>query len=150
GDVPIFVAHDSADVWTHPDQYKLGPTGAPVFVAGVPPDYFSRTGQRWGNPVYDWAKMEADDFLWWVARMRATLEAVDLVRLDHFRGFVAYWEIPAADPTAEHGHWAPSPGRELFAVMKALLGPLPVIAEDLGIITPDVVALRDEEGFPGM
>jgi 4-alpha-glucanotransferase len=150
GDVPIFVAHDSADVWAHPEHFKLDALGAPTFVAGVPPDYFSATGQRWGNPVYDWPRLAADGFRWWVARVRTLLATVDLVRLDHFRGFAAYWEIPAAEPTAVSGRWVPAPGRELFAALKARLGELPILAEDLGVITPDVEALRDEEGFPGM
>lgn len=150
GDVPIFVAFDSADVWTHPEQFKLDEDGEPTVVAGVPPDYFSATGQLWGNPIYDWERMRADDFAWWVERFRATLETVDVVRVDHFRGFAACWEIPGGDDTAVNGRWVKSPGRELFAAVRAALGELPIIAEDLGVITPDVEALRDDSGFPGM
>ncbi len=150
GDLPIFVAHDSADVWTTPEQFKLDSQGRPVVVAGVPPDYFSETGQFWGNPLYDWQQMRAQDFNWWVRRMRLMLETFDLVRIDHFRGFVACWEIPAHETTAEHGHWVDVPGRELFTTLRRELGQLPIIAEDLGLITPDVERLRDELGFPGM
>jgi len=150
GDIPIFVAEDSADVWTNPDQFKLDRDGRPLVVAGVPPDYFSATGQLWGNPLYDWDRMLADGFKWWLERVSATLQTVDIVRIDHFRGFVACWEIPAGDKTAERGRWVPAPGRELFARIKEVLGELPIIAEDLGVITPDVEALRDSFGFPGM
>ena len=150
GDVPIFVAHDSADVWTHPEQFKLNDRGLPTVVAGVPPDYFSATGQFWGNPLYDWQAMSADGFRWWTARVRATLRMVDLVRLDHFRGFAASWEIPGEDTTAERGRWVEVPGRELFNAIRDALGELPVIAEDLGVITPDVEALRDDFDFPGL
>jgi 4-alpha-glucanotransferase len=150
GDIPIFVAHDSADVWTNPDQFKLHPNGTPVVVAGVPPDYFSKTGQLWGNPLYDWERMRADGFDWWIERVRATLQTVDIVRIDHFRGFVACWEIPGGDQTAEHGGWVEAPGRELFIAIRDALGELPVIAEDLGVITPEVEKLRDDFGFPGM
>jgi 4-alpha-glucanotransferase len=150
GDIPIFVAHDSADVWTNPDQFKLDAAGKPLVVAGVPPDYFSKTGQLWGNPLYDWDRMRRDDFNWWVARVHATLQTIDVLRLDHFRGFVACWEIPAGDKTAEHGRWVETPGRELFARIRQALGDLPIIAEDLGVITPAVESLRDEFRFPGM
>jgi 4-alpha-glucanotransferase len=150
GDIPIFVAQDSADVWSHPDLFKLGEDGRPSVVAGVPPDYFSRTGQLWGNPLYDWERMGADGFRWWIDRVRATLSLVDVIRIDHFRGFAAYWEVPGGDTTAERGRWVPAPGRELFTAIKAELGELPIIAEDLGFITPDVIELRDEFGFPGM
>jgi 4-alpha-glucanotransferase len=150
GDLPIFVAQDSADVWTNPDQFKLDKNGRPLVVAGVPPDYFSSTGQLWGNPLYNWERMEADGFKWWIERVRATLKVVDIARVDHFRGFAACWEIPGGDKTAERGQWVEAPGRELFAAIRKTLGQLPIIAEDLGVITPDVVALRDEFGFPGM
>ncbi len=150
GDIPIFVAHDSADVWTNPGEFKLDERGAPVVVAGVPPDYFSATGQFWGNPLYNWEHMRADGFRWWIARVAATLQTVDLVRIDHFRGFAACWEIPGGDRTAERGRWVEAPGRELFTAIRQALGELPIIAEDLGVITPDVEALRDDFGFPGM
>jgi 4-alpha-glucanotransferase len=150
GDIPIFVAHDSADVWTNPEQFKLDENGVPKVVAGVPPDYFSATGQLWGNPLYDWDRMIADGFSWWISRVRATLLTVDIVRVDHFRGFVASWEIPGGDKTAERGRWVEAPGRELFSTIRHVLGDLPIIAEDLGVITPDVEKLRDNFGFPGM
>ena len=150
GDVPIFVAHDSADVWTNPDQFKLNPDGTPIVVAGVPPDYFSKTGQYWGNPIFNWERMLADGFKWWIERVRATLRIVDIARIDHFRGFAACWEIPGGDTTAECGRWVDAPGRELFDAIRNALGELPIIAEDLGVITPDVEKLRDDFGFPGM
>lgn len=150
GDVPIFVAHDSADVWSRPEHFKLDEHGLPTVVAGVPPDYFSATGQFWGNPLYDWERMSADGFSWWIERVRATLQMVDIVRIDHFRGFVACWEIPAGDRTAERGRWVDTPGRELFNAIREALGEVPIIAEDLGVITADVERLRDEFGFPGM
>ncbi len=150
GDVPIFVAHDSADVWTNPEQFKLDGEGIPTVVAGVPPDYFSATGQFWGNPLYNWETMLADGFTWWIERVRAVLQIVDIARIDHFRGFAACWEIPAGDTTAERGRWVEVPGRELFDAIRNALGELPIIAEDLGVITPDVERLRDDLGFPGM
>jgi 4-alpha-glucanotransferase len=150
GDIPIFVAHDSADVWTNADQFKLDQDGRPIVVAGVPPDYFSATGQLWGNPLYDWERMLADGFKWWIERVRATLQIVDIARIDHFRGFAAGWEIPGEDRTAERGRWVAAPGRELFDAIRNSLGELPIIAEDLGVITPDVEKLRDDFGFPGM
>jgi 4-alpha-glucanotransferase len=150
GDVPIFVSPDSADVWAYPEGYLLDATRRPRVVAGVPPDYFARTGQLWGNPHYDWEAMRRTGFAWWVARLRATLELVDLVRLDHFRGFVAAWQVPAGEETAVKGRWVPGPADELFARLRADLGGLPFIAEDLGEITPDVYALRDAVGLPGM
>ena len=150
GDVPIFVAHDSADVWTNPEQFNLDENGIPTVVAGVPPDYFSETGQYWGNPIYDWDRMMADGFKWWIERVRATLQVVDIVRIDHFRGFAACWEIPGGDKTAERGRWVVAPGRDLFAAIQNALGELPIIAEDLGVITPEVEKLRDDLGFPGM
>jgi 4-alpha-glucanotransferase len=150
GDIPIFVAHDSSDVWARPDLFKLDERGRPRVVAGVPPDYFSRTGQLWGNPLYEWDAHRAENFNWWVERFRGTLRAVDIVRVDHFRGFAAAWEIPAGDQTAEHGRWVGAPGHELFAAVREALGELPIIAEDLGVITPDVEELRDRFGFPSM
>jgi 4-alpha-glucanotransferase len=151
GDMPIFVAHNSADVWSRPELFKLAEDGSPRVVAGVPPDAFSKTGQLWGNPLYDWERMRADNFRWWVERVRETLKLVDVVRVDHFRGFAAAWEVPAGHETAEHGRWVPSPGREIFNALRAELGQdLPIIAEDLGTITPDVHQLRDEFAFPGM
>ncbi|HSB12401.1 MAG TPA: 4-alpha-glucanotransferase [Blastocatellia bacterium] len=150
GDAPIFVAYDSADVWAHPEMFKLDQEGRPTVVAGVPPDYFSRTGQLWGNPIYDWDAMRSAGFRWWMDRLRATLQTVDLLRIDHFRGFAACWEVPGGDETAERGSWVPVPGRELFNTLKHTFGEMPIIAEDLGVITPDVVALRDDFGFPGM
>jgi 4-alpha-glucanotransferase len=150
GDFPIFVAHDSADVWINPQQFKLDSDGKPIVVAGVPPDYFSSTGQLWGNPLYDWERMQADGFKWWIERVRAIFSMVDIARVDHFRGFAACWEIPASDKTAERGKWVKSPGRQLFNSIRRALGELPIIAEDLGVITEDVTALRDELGFPGM
>ncbi len=150
GDIPIFVALDSADVWCDQDKFKLNPDGSAKFVAGVPPDYFSKTGQLWGNPIYDWDAMRTDGFRWWISRVRSTLETVDIVRLDHFRGFAASWEVPGEDKTAENGRWVDVPGNELLTALKMELGELPVIAEDLGVITPDVEGLRDGFGFPGM
>lgn len=150
GDLPIFVAYDSADVWCNQSKFKLNPDGSPKVVSGVPPDYFSKTGQLWGNPIYDWQAMLADDFNWWTARIALSLRLTDVVRLDHFIGFVRNWEVPAADKTAENGAWVSVPGRELFAVLKQRLGDLPLIAEDLGSMTPEVEALRDSFEFPGM
>lgn len=150
GDIPIFVAHDSADVWIYPEQFKLDAAGRPLVMAGVPPDYFSRTGQLWGNPIYNWERMRAEGFGWWIERMRSALHTFDILRVDHFRGFAASWEIPGGDKTAERGQWVEAPGRELFTTIKSVLGELPIIAEDLGVITPDVEALRDDFGFPGM
>lgn len=150
GDIPIFVAHDSSDVWAARDLFYLNALGQPTFIAGVPPDYFSETGQRWGNPLYRWDRMEADNFAWWVQRLRSVLSMVDIVRIDHFRGFEAYWEIPASEPTAVKGRWVPAPGQTLFETILATLGDLPIIAEDLGVITPGVEALRDGFNLPGM
>jgi 4-alpha-glucanotransferase len=150
GDIPIFVSSDSADVWAHPESFQLDPDRQPLAVAGVPPDYFSATGQLWGNPLYDWAALEASGYTWWIERFRAALQQVDLVRLDHFRGFEAYWRIPAGMPTAEIGEWVKGPGPGLLQAVQAGLGELPIIAEDLGVITPEVEALRDGFGLPGM
>jgi 4-alpha-glucanotransferase len=150
GDNPIFVAADSADVWANPQLFQLDEHRKPRVVAGVPPDYFSSTGQLWGNPLYDWEALRSSGYSWWVARLQATLELVDLVRLDHFRGFEAYWEIPAGNPTAEVGRWVKAPGADFLRTAKSVLGGLPLVAEDLGLITPEVEALRDEFGLPGM
>ncbi|MDX1657065.1 MAG: 4-alpha-glucanotransferase, partial [Candidatus Competibacteraceae bacterium] len=150
GDVPIFVAHDSADVWAHPQWFYLDAAGQPTVVAGVPPDYFSATGQLWGNPLYRWDVLAGQGYSFWVERLRLLHSLVDWIRLDHFRGFAAHWEVPADHPTAMHGHWAPGPGRALFEALEQALGGLPLIAEDLGTITPDVYELRDGLGLPGM
>lgn len=150
GDIPIFVAPDSVDVWAHRQLFHLDEEGRPTVVAGVPPDYFSETGQLWGNPLYDWAALEADGFQWWIDRITATLRQVDIIRIDHFRGFQAYWEVPAGEETAIEGHWIEAPGKNLFQTIERALGDLPILAEDLGVITPQVEALREEFGFPGM
>ena len=150
GDIPIFVAHHSADVWSHQDLFHLDEKGNPTVVAGVPPDYFSKTGQRWGNPLYRWETMKAKKFGWWVERFRATLAIFDVVRVDHFRGFEAYWEIPAREKTAVKGRWVKAPGNALFAALRRHLRDLPIIAEDLGVITPEVTELRDTFKLPGM
>lgn len=150
GDLPIFVADDSADVWANRNLFQLDAQGEPTVVAGVPPDYFSETGQLWGNPLYDWAAAERTGYAWWIERLRVALHQVDAVRLDHFRGFEAYWEVPAAEETALHGRWVPGPGRKLFDAVASALGPLPLVAEDLGVITESVRALRRGLGLPGM
>jgi 4-alpha-glucanotransferase len=150
GDLPIFVAHDSADVWARPELFNLDGRGMPVVVAGVPPDYFSETGQLWGNPLYRWDVHAAEDYSWWASRLSAVLARVDLVRIDHFRGFEAYWEIPAGSATAAPGRWVPGPGNRFFEAMRRRLGALPLVAEDLGLITPAVEALRDDFSLPGM
>lgn len=150
GDMPIFVAHDSADVWAHQDLFHLNSDGSPQVVAGVPPDYFSETGQLWGNPLYRWEAMAKDDYAWWAERFRVMLGSVDIVRLDHFRGFEAYWEVPGKEKTAINGEWVKGPNHAFFNAMKTALGHLPFIAEDLGVITPPVETLRDDFGFPGM
>lgn len=150
GDMPIFVAHDSADVWGRRDIFALDGHARPAVVAGVPPDYFSETGQRWGNPLYCWDRMAADRFDWWRVRLRGQLELFDLVRIDHFRGFEAYWEIPAHEETAINGRWVKAPGDDLFAALKEEFNPLPIVAEDLGLITEEVRALRSKYHIPGM
>jgi 4-alpha-glucanotransferase len=150
GDVPIFVAHDSADVWANQSLFKLDNRGEPTVVAGVPPDYFSATGQLWGNPIYDWDRLAASGYDWWLRRLQQAMKLYDLVRLDHFRGFVAHWEVPAGAESAAEGKWVNGPGADLFNAATDKLGPLPLIAEDLGVITPPVEALRDQFGFPGM
>jgi 4-alpha-glucanotransferase len=150
GDIPIFVAMDSADAWTNPSEFFLDAEFQPLVVAGVPPDYFSATGQLWGNPLYRWEVMQGNGYAWWLRRIQAALRLYDIVRVDHFRGFAAYWEVPAGEPTAINGQWVPGPGADFFTVVKATLGELPIIAEDLGEITPDVIALRNQFGLPGM
>lgn len=150
GDVPIYVAHDSADVWANQELFHLDERGQPTVVSGVPPDMFSDTGQRWGQPIYRWAERRERVFAWWKRRFRAVLRQVDLVRVDHFRGFAAYWEIPASEDTAEGGRWVDGPGESFFEAIREELGALPVVAEDLGIITEDVEALRDGLGLGGM
>ena len=150
GDAPIFVALDSADVWCNQSKFKLNPDGSPTYVAGVPPDYFSKTGQLWGNPIYDWEAMLRDNFGWWTARISFALHTVDVLRLDHFIGFARNWEVPGGDETAENGEWRDVPGREFFTIIRQRLGDLPLIAEDLGALTPEVEYLRDTFGFPGM
>ncbi|WOO39425.1 4-alpha-glucanotransferase [Rubellicoccus peritrichatus] len=151
GDMPIFIAHDSAGVWSHPELFKLDDQGQPTVIAGVPPDYFSKTGQRWGNPLYRWDLMAKDGYAWWKKRVAKTLEQVDIVRVDHFRGFAAYWEIPGDEPTAIHGKWVDGPGKAFFdEIVKEFGKTLPILAEDLGNITEDVIALRDGFGLPGM
>ncbi len=150
GDTPIFIAYLSAEVWANQQLFELDDKGRPTVVAGVPPDFFSATGQRWGNPLYRWSAHAKDGYAWWVERVRRTFELVDIVRIDHFRGFAGYWEIPASEPNAVKGRWVPGPGEPLFKAIAKALGPMPIIAEDLGVITPDVEALRKKFGFPGM
>jgi len=150
GDIPIFVAYDSADVWSHPDLFFLDEHGSPTVVAGVPPDMFTETGQLWGNPLYRWEALAAQGYAWWIDRFRAALAQVDIVRLDHFIGFTRYWEVSAGEKTAENGRWVPGPGAALFHAVERALGKLPIIAEDLGVVTPQVEALRDQFEFPGM
>lgn len=150
GDMPIFVAHDSADVWANKTLFTLDSEGQPTLVAGVPPDYFSETGQRWGNPLYDWQKHQQQDFLWWQQRLQTQLALFDLIRIDHFRGFEACWQIPASCETAIDGQWVKAPGDELFEKLLSVFGELPLVAEDLGIITDEVTALREKYAMPGM
>ncbi len=150
GDIPIFVAPDSVDVWANSELFFLDKDGQPTVVAGVPPDYFSETGQLWGNPLYDWQAIAKQNFKWWIDRIQATLQMIDIIRIDHFRGFAAYWEVPAGEETAIKGRWVKAPGKELFDAVNEALGHLPILAEDLGVITPDVEELRDHFGFPGM
>ncbi|BAU62651.1 4-alpha-glucanotransferase [Stanieria sp. NIES-3757] len=151
GDIPIYVAHDSVDVWAHPEIFCLDEeTGEPALMAGVPPDYFSATGQLWGNPVYNWKELEKTDFQWWITRVEGILEYVDLIRIDHFRGFDAFWAVKQGETTAMNGKWLKAPGEKFFTILKEKLGELPIVAEDLGVITPEVEALRDKFNFPGM
>jgi 4-alpha-glucanotransferase len=144
------VSHDSADIWSHRELFALDASGRPEVVAGVPPDYFSATGQRWGNPLYRWDRIAADDFRWWLERLKSQLGLFDILRLDHFRGFEKYWEIPASADTAIHGRWVDAPGEALFERLREVYGELPLVAEDLGIITPEVDALRIRFKLPGM
>ena len=150
GDIPIFVSMDSSDVWSHPDLFYLDDEGNPTVVAGVPPDYFSPTGQLWGNPIYRWPEHQAQEFSWWIDRIRGTLKVCDVIRLDHFRGFSGYWEVPAGNPTAEFGRWVECPGDAFLSKVQEALGDLPIIAEDLGEISKDVSDLRLKYGLPGM
>lgn len=150
GDAPIFIAHHSAEVWAHQALFELDARGRPSVVAGVPPDFFSATGQRWGNPLYRWTEHARNGYAWWIDRVRRCFELVDIVRIDHFRGFAAHWEVPASELLAVNGRWVAGPGAALFEAIAQALGPLPIIAEDLGIITPDVDALRRQFAFPGM
>ncbi|MEB3293008.1 MAG: 4-alpha-glucanotransferase [Synechococcales bacterium] len=151
GDIPIYVAHDSADVWANPKNFKLDPeTGEVAEMAGVPPDYFSETGQLWGNPVYNWDYLQQTQFQWWIQRFEAMLDLVDWIRIDHFRGFEAFWSVPQGEETAINGEWIKAPGDEFFQTLRQQLGKLPILAEDLGVITPEVEALRDKYEFPGM
>lgn len=150
GDIPIYVALDSADVWTNPEFFQLSNNGQPLKIAGVPPDYFSATGQCWGNPIYRWDRLRETGYRWWIERFRAALELYDAVRIDHFRGFEAYWEIPGGQTTAINGRWVKGPGEEFFAVLEREFRDLPIIAENLGVITPEVEAIRARFRFPGM
>ena len=150
GDIPIFVAYDSADTWSNPQNYYIDSDGFPTVVAGVPPDYFSETGQLWGNPLYNWEEHKKNNYKWWISRISSVLSNVDIVRIDHFRGFESYWEIPFGEETAIKGKWVKGPREELFNTIRKKLGDLPIIAEDLGIITKEVSELRNELNFPGM
>ena len=148
GDLPIYVSHDSVDVWVHRKYFYLDAIGNPTVVSGVPPDYFSKTGQLWGNPIYRWDALAADGYGWWLDRFRAAFGMVDMIRLDHFRGFEAYWEVAATEPTAVNGRWVKGPGVALFRAAREKLGDLPFVAENLGVITPEVEAIREEFGSP--
>ena len=150
GDIPIFISSDSADLWSYPEGFLVDEKNRPTHIAGVPPDYFSATGQLWGNPLYDWEQHRKTDYRWWKKRLEATLRLVDYVRIDHFRGFEAYWKVPAGSKTAEKGIWEKGPGKDIFDNLKRDMNELPIIAEDLGVITPEVDALREHCGFPGM
>ena len=150
GDVPIYVAHDSADVWANRDLFQLDETGHLIVQAGVPPDYFSATGQLWGNPIYRWEAMRGQDYAWWIRRMQSAFALFDVVRIDHFRGFEAFWEVPADEETAVNGRWVKGPGPQFFEAITQALGPLPIVAENLGVITPAVEALRHQFAYPGM
>ncbi len=150
GDAPIFVSYDSADAWSHPELFYIDEKGLPTAVAGVPPDYFSPTGQLWGNPLYKWDVHKRTGYAWWIERLKSSFHLFDFIRLDHFRGFAGYWKVRYGKPTAEHGRWVKGPSSSLFKAVQKELGELPIIAEDLGVITPDVIALREEFHFPGM
>lgn len=150
GDIPIYVSHDSADVWAHRENFELDEHGRPTYVAGVPPDYFSETGQLWGNPIYRWSHLAQEGYRWWIDRFRSTHASFDIIRLDHFRGFEAYWQVPSSEKTAINGAWVKAPGSEFFQTLISCLGELNIVVENLGLITPEVEALRREFGFPGM
>jgi len=150
GDLPIYVNFDSSDVWSHPEFYKLDEELNPVYVAGVPPDYFSATGQRWGNPVYDWERIKSDGYMWWIRRLKRNFSFYDYLRIDHFRGLVGYWQIPAAEETAVNGEWMPGPGDDFFHCLQAAFPNLPIIAEDLGVITDEVRDTMRKFNIPGM
>ena len=150
GDLPIYVSRDSVEMWATPELFKIDAAGNPVSVAGTPPDQFSATGQYWGNPIYDWDAMESDGFSWWEGRIRAALDMYDVIRLDHFRGFEAYWEVPFSSPDSSYGSWTQGPGLKFFKTLEEKLGTLPIIAEDLGFLTPEVYQLLADTGFPGM
>ena len=150
GDMPIYVAADSADVWAQPHFFKTDAVGKPTCVAGCPPDEFSETGQLWGNPIYDWEAMDKDGYAWWIERLRESFKIYDIVRIDHFRGFESYWEVPAGSETSASGKWVKGPDYKLFAAVKEALGDLNIIAEDLGFMTDEVIELRERTGFPGM
>lgn len=150
GDIPLYIAYDSADAWATPEVFQFDAKLEPQSVAGVPPDYFSETGQLWGNPLFNWDYLQQHDFSWWVNRIKCNLELYDIVRIDHFRGLAAFWSVPATEKTAINGEWVKAPGKELFEAIKKELGEIPIIAEDLGVITPDVEELRDGFGLPGM
>lgn len=150
GDIPIFVSHDSADVWSHRELFSLDAQGKAKTVAGVPPDYFSETGQRWGNPLYDWKALKDENYSWWIERFRTSNWLNDWLRIDHFRGFASFWEIKASEKTAVNGRWKKGPGMAFFQEIRKELGDIPIIAEDLGVVTPEVESLRDKNGFPGM
>ena len=150
GDIPIYVAEDSADIWSNPKYFNVDKDMKPITVAGCPPDAFSETGQLWGNPIYNWSALEDDEYSWWIDRVRESFKLYDVVRIDHFRGFESYWEVPYGDKTAENGKWTKGPGIKLFKVIKEKLGDVEIIAEDLGVMTEEVIKLRDDTGFPGM
>src|SRR6185369_11801236 len=150
GDIPIYVAHDSADVWANREFFWLDAAGNASKISGVPPDYFSATGQLWGNPIYNWQRLKETNYNWWVGRFRAAMRLYDIMRIDHFRGFEAYWEVPGGESTAQNGKWVKGPGAELFSVVQSELGELPIIAENLGVITPEVEAIRTQFNYPGM
>jgi len=150
GDMPIYVVYDSVEVWMHPDLFNLDPEKKPVTVAGVPPDYFSETGQRWGNPVYRWEALKSTGYEWWIQRLQHNLNLFDVVRVDHFRGFMAYWEVPASEKTAVKGKWIEAPGMDFFSCLSTVFPVLPILAEDLGTITPDVWTAMEHFGIPGM
>ncbi len=150
GDIPIYVVHDSVDVWAHPELFKLGPNREPFVVAGVPPDYFSKTGQLWGNPLYRWDELKRTGYGWWIQRLERNLKLFDVVRIDHFRGFVGYWEVPSGETTAVNGTWVKAEAMDFFGRLNQRFSTLPIVAEDLGTITPDVEEVRERFGFPGM